>query len=76
MSNTAVTKAAHESKDMDRAIARITTAFEGMSWLVVVDGRIVDAAYAMHTARALASRIPGAIVKHVHTGAVVYRCAA
>jgi hypothetical protein len=75
MSNTAATKAAHESKDMDRAIARIVDNYGGMQWLVVLDcGRIVDAAYDMRTARGLLR--PGSFVKNVHTGFVVARRAA
>ena len=71
MSANDVTKAAHESKDMDRAIARIVDTFKGMQWLIVdrTDFRIVGAAYDMRDARNLMPK--NSMVKNVHTGRVV-----
>lgn len=72
MLNEAVTKAGHESKDMDRAIARIVDTFQGMAWLIVErdTNRVIGAAYDMRDARGIAPR--NSMVKNVHTGAVVY----
>jgi hypothetical protein len=72
MLNDAVTKPAHESKDMDRAIAQIVDTFQGMAWLIVErdTNRIMGAAYDMRDARSLCPA--NAMVKNVHTGRVVY----
>lgn len=72
MLNDAGTKAGHESKDLELALARIVDTFSGMAWLIVErdTNRIVGAAYDMRDARALAPR--NSMVKNVHTGAVVF----
>jgi len=55
MSNDAVTKAAHESKDMDRAIAQIVQP-TARRWYIVVDGgRVVDYANDVRSACKLAA---------------------
>lgn len=71
MGSDAVTKAAHESNDMDRAIGQIVDAHKGMQWLVVERDtkRIIAAAYSMREARGLMTR--NCCVKNLHTGAIV-----
>jgi hypothetical protein len=71
MSSEAVTKAACDSKDMDRALASIVDAHKGMQWLVIERDtkRIVGAAYSLNEARALMPR--NSCVKNVHTGCIV-----
>lgn len=71
MSANDVTKPAHESKDMDRAIARIVDTYTGMCWLIVErdTNKIKGAAYTMSEARSLMPA--NSMVKNVHTGRVV-----
>lgn len=65
MSNDAVTKPAHESKDMDRAIKKATNSeFAGMSFMVVKAGVVLTAAYSLNEARSLA-RFHHAAVKSI-----------
>lgn len=55
MSSTAVTAAAHESEDMDRAIAQIVQPTARRWYIVVEGGRVVDYATDVRTACKLAA---------------------